>query len=109
LSEKILQKQDFTNDDNNAENNKSDKSPVAPPMTEMEWEPADNQPICTTTNNEDIATAATTAMKDKGNQLMVRKNLCNTQQKTIASPEPVYHESEYELKRKERIKQNKER
>ncbi len=34
LSEKILQKQDATNDDTNAENDKRNESPVAPPMTE---------------------------------------------------------------------------
>ncbi len=81
LSEKMSQKQDVTNDNNNAENNKHDESPVAPPMTDMECEPAYQQPICTTENNEDIATAASTATKDKGNQLMVRKNLRKTQQK----------------------------
>jgi hypothetical protein len=81
LSEKMSQKQDVTNNDNNAENNKRDESPVAPPMTDMECEPAYNQPICTTENNEDIATAASTVTKDKGNQLMVRKNLRKTRQK----------------------------
>jgi hypothetical protein len=47
----------------------------------MECKPAYNQPICTTENNENIATAASTVTKDKGNQLMVRKNLCKTRQK----------------------------
>jgi hypothetical protein len=38
---------------------------------------------------------------------MARKNLTKWQKK-IASPEPEYFESEYDLKRKECIKQNKE-
>jgi len=45
----------------------------------------------------------------KKNQLMGGRKKRVKQQKKIASPEPTYIESEYELKQKECIKQNKER
>ncbi len=78
-------------------------------MIEMENVPGvTNNPISTTIDPEDIAT--TPSMKQgRKNQLVGSKKKRAKQQKKITSPEPTYIESEYELKWKERIKQNKER
>ena len=67
-----------------------------------------NNPISTTIDPENIATAPS-MKQSKKNQLVGSKKKRAKQQKEITSPEPTYIESEYELKRKERIKQNKER
>jgi hypothetical protein len=67
-----------------------------------------SHPISTTIDPEDIAT--TPSMKEhKKNQLMGGRKKRVKQQKNIASPEPTYIESEYKLKQRECIKQNKER
>ncbi len=78
-------------------------------MIEMENVPGvTNNPISTTIDPENIATAPS-MKQSKKNQLVGSKKKRAKQQKEITSPEPTYIESEYELKRKERIKQNKER
>jgi hypothetical protein len=67
-----------------------------------------NNPISTTIDPEDIATAPS-MKQSKKNQLVGSKKKRAKQQKEITSPEPTYIESKYELKWKEHIKQNKER
>jgi hypothetical protein len=52
-------------------------------MTEMQWVP-ENQPLSSTINSEDIATAAST-MNDEKNPLMWRKERTKGQKK-IDSP-----------------------
>jgi multidrug efflux pump subunit AcrB len=78
-------------------------------MIEMENVPGvTNNSISTTIYPEDIATAP--SMKQgKKNQLVGSRKKRVKQQKKITSPEPTYIKSKYDLKRKEQIKQNKER
>jgi len=78
-------------------------------MIEMENVPwVTNNPISTTIDPEDIATAPS-IKQGKKNQLVGSRKKRAKQQKKITSPEPAYIGREYEIKRKECIKQNKER
>jgi hypothetical protein len=53
--------------------------------------------------------AAVAKEREQSKKQTLEKKKGKQQQKKIASPEPIYIESEYELKRKQRIKQNEER